>query len=76
MHKALQGYLSLSCCYITVDYPVAMTIPNAILFLAHTTTTVPFCFFVFLPHLCSQQQYDLDYTILYIRVILDKGWIE
>lgn len=72
MHKALQGYLSS---YITVDYPVAMTIPNAILFLAHTTT-VPFCFLFFLPHLCSQQQYDLDYTILYIRVILDKGWIE
>lgn len=47
MHKALQGYLSLSCCYITVDYPVAKTIPNAILFLAHTTTTVPFCLVFF-----------------------------
>lgn len=37
MPKALQGYLCLSCCYITVDYPAATANLNAGLFLAHTT---------------------------------------
>lgn len=31
------GVSLLSCCYITVDYLVATTNPNADLFLAHTT---------------------------------------
>lgn len=32
MPKALQEYLSVSCCYITVDYPGAITNSNAGLF--------------------------------------------
>lgn len=69
MPKALQEYLSASCCYITVDYPGATTNSNAGLFffLADTTTAA-----LFMPHMCSQLQQPVLHNTA--RVILEKCW--
>lgn len=68
MPKALQEYLSASCCYITVDYPEAMTNSNAgPFFLADTTTAALFY---------ASHVFPATATVLHntARVILEKCW--
>ena len=70
MPRALQGYLHLSCCYITVDDPVATTNPKAILFLARTTVAaaVPFYYLT-----CVFPETNMTCIAQHISVILDKS---
>lgn len=51
---------------------MAMTIPYAIPFLAEVTLLLLLLFLFFLPHLCSQQQHDLDYTTLRVPALRDE----
>lgn len=68
--RALQGYLHSSCCYITVDDPVATTNPKAILFLARTTAaaSVPFYYLT----LCVPRD-NMTCIAQHIPVILNKS---